>query len=347
MPIMPKIIMVIKLKINKLILLLFCSLLMLSACSKEEPLKHSFFAMDTIIDFTVYGQDQELIKQMEAKISELDQQLSVTNPDSQLTMLNNDGQAEFSPEVAALFSEALQICEQTNGAMDISIYPLIEAWGFISGHYQVPTDQQLAAILPLVDYNLIEQQDNIISLQPGMKLDLGSVAKGYAGDILIKMMADAGLESAIINLGGNVQTLGLNPEGEPWQIGIQDPDLDGYVGIIEAQNQAVITSGGYQRFFSDEYGHIYSHILDPFSGKPVQNGILSVTVVCDKGLRADALSTALFVMGLEQATEFWHKEGGFEAVFVGADDQVYITAGLKDRFTLVDEQQKWQLTVIE
>ncbi len=345
MPIMPKIIMVMQLKMIKLFLLFF--LLILSGCAGEEPLDHSFFAMDTVIDFSVYGADQELINQMEATVIELDSQLSTTDANSTLSKLNATGQAEFSPEIAAFFEQALQVCDQTKGTIDISVYPLMTAWGFISGHYQVPTNEELAALLPLVDYRQISQQDNTISLQPGMQLDLGSVAKGYTGDTLIKMMTDAGIESALINLGGNVQTLGLNPEGKPWQIGIQDPDLEGYIGIIEAENQAVITSGGYQRFFSDDLGHIYSHILDPFSGKPVQNGILSVTIVCNKGLRSDALSTALFVMGLEDATAFWREHGDFEAVIVTEDNQVYITSGIEDKFTLVDNEQPWQLTVIE
>ena len=160
-------------------------------------------------------------------------------------------------------------------------------------------------------------------------MDLGGIAKGYTSDTVIKLLKDEGVTSAIISLGGNVQTLGTKPDGNLWKVAIQDPfDQNKYVGGVKVSDKAVITSGGYQRYFVKD-GVTYEHIVDPKTGKPATSGLSSVTIVTDKGIEGDGLSTALFVMGLDKATEYWRENQDFQAVFITTDGKIYVTEGLK------------------
>ena len=171
--------------------------------------------------------------------------------------------------------------------------------------------------------------------EKGVELDLGAVAKGYTGDQLMALLAREGIASAIVELGGNVQALGTKPDGSPWRVAVRDPAGDGSVGVVEVVDQAVVTSGGYERYFEED-GVRYWHIIDPATGWPARSGLASVTVVGESGLLCDGLSTALFVMGREGALEHWRQHRDFEAVLVSEDGSVTITAGLEGRFTPAD-----------
>jgi thiamine biosynthesis lipoprotein len=171
-----------------------------------------------------------------------------------------------------------------------------------------------------------------------MEIDLGSVAKGYTGDRVIELLRENGVTSALLNLGGNVQALGTKPDGSPWRVAVQDPSGDGCLGVLEIDDQAVITSGGYERYFVED-GVTYWHIIDPADGAPARSGLISVTIVGDSGLLCDGLSTSLFVMGLEDAAQFWRENGGFEAVFVTESGQILITEGLQERFSLLEDTE--------
>ncbi|MBQ1768126.1 MAG: FAD:protein FMN transferase, partial [Oscillospiraceae bacterium] len=214
----------------------------------------------------------------------------------------------------------------------ISVYPVTRAWGFTAGEYRVPQEAELEKLLRLVDYTKVTVSGDTVSLGEGMLIDLGAVAKGYAGDRVTELLRSHGVKSAIINLGGNVQCLGRKPDGSRWKIGVQDPAGSGYVGVIEAEDEAVVTSGGYERYFELD-GKTYWHIIDPSDGRPADSGIISVTVVGASGLACDGLSTALFVMGKEKASELWRENGGFEVVFVSESGEIIITEGLSGRFT--------------
>lgn len=326
------------------------ALLFLTGCSAEsspEPVQGTFFAMDTVMDFTIYG-ESGLIDQSESLITSLESLVSVTDADSELYAINQTGSGMLTEEASSLMEQALEICRRTDGALDLSIYPIVRAWGFTTGSYQVPDEAEIQALLPLVDYRKIQYDaaTGTVTLPEGMEIDLGSVAKGYAGQLAAQMLREHGVQSALLNLGGNVQTVGTKPDGSPWQIGIKDPQGEDAMMVLSVEDQAVVTSGGYERYFEQD-GQTYWHIMDPSTGHPADSGLISVTIVGDEGVVCDGLSTALFVMGLEKAADLWAQSGDFEAVFVTASGEVYITEGLRDRFALTKQYADTPVSVIE
>lgn len=323
---------------------------LLTGCSgapAQEPETATFFAMDTAMDFTVYG-DAALLDEAETLIGSLEEQVSVTDEHSNIYAIDHTGSGSLSGNAAELMEQALELCRRTGGALDISVYPIVRAWGFTTGSYQVPDEKTIQSLLPLVDYTQIQYDaaTGVVTLPEGMEIDLGSVAKGYAGQLAAQMLREHGVQSALLNLGGNVQTVGTKPDGSPWQIGIKDPQGEDAMMVLSVEDQAVVTSGGYERYFEQD-GQTYWHIMDPSTGHPADSGLLSVTIVGKQGIICDGLSTSLFVMGLEKAADLWAQSGDFEAVFVTASGEVYITEGLQDRFALTEQYADTPVSVIE
>ena len=323
---------------------------LLTGCSgapAQEPETATFFAMDTAMDFTVYG-DAALLDEAETLIGSLEEQVSVTDEHSDIYAIDHTGSGSLSGNAAELMEQALELCRRTGGALDISVYPIVQAWGFTTGSYQVPDEETIQSLLPLVDYTQIQYDaaTGVVTLPEGMEIDLGSVAKGYAGQLAAQMLREHGVQSALLNLGGNVQTVGTKPDGSPWQIGIKDPQGEDAMMVLSVEDQAVVTSGGYERYFEQD-GQTYWHIMDPSTGHPADSGLLSVTIVGKQGIICDGLSTSLFVMGLEKAADLWAQSCDFEAVFVTASGEVYITEGLQDRFALTEQYADTPVSVIE
>lgn len=323
---------------------------LLTGCSgapAQEPESATFFAMDTAMDFTVYG-DAALLDEAETLIGSLEEQVSVTDEHSDIYAIDHTGSGSLSGNAAELMEQALELCRRTGGALDISVYPIVRAWGFTTGSYQIPDEETIQSLLPLVDYTQIQcdAATGVVTLPEGMEIDLGSVAKGYAGQLAAQMLRNSGVESALLNLGGNVQTVGAKPDGSPWQIGIKDPQGEDAMMVLSVEDQAVVTSGGYERYFEQD-GQTYWHVMDPSTGHPADSGLISVTIVGDEGVVCDGLSTALFVMGLEKAADLWAQSCDFEAVFVTASGEVYITEGLRDRFALTEQYADTPVSVIE
>ena len=323
---------------------------LLTGCSgapAQEPESATFFAMDTAMDFTVYG-DAALLDEAETLIGSLEEQVSVTDEHSDIYAIDHTGSGSLSGNAAELMAQALELCRRTNGELDLSVYPIVRAWGFTTGSYQVPDEETIQSLLPLVDYTQIQYDaaTGVVTLPEGMEIDLGSVAKGYAGQLAAQMLRNSGVESALLNLGGNVQTVGAKPDGSPWQIGIKDPQGEDAMMVLSVEDQAVVTSGGYERYFEQD-GQTYWHVMDPSTGHPADSGLISVTIVGDEGVVCDGLSTALFVMGLEKAADLWVQSCDFEAVFVTASGEVYITEGLRDHFALTERYADTPVSVIE
>ena len=327
-----------------ILLLIIC--LCITSCSVEDrKTSLSFYAMDTFMSIDAYGENSQAAEQAKDRVLELEDRLSVTDENSEIFAINNGLSADIIPETLELISYALEMSEKTGGALDPTIYPILREWGFTTGNYRVPDSQRLSELLENVGADKVTVNGGSISLADGVMLDLGAVAKGYASEDCAKILRENGVKSALINLGGNIRLVGSRPDGTPWNIGVADPLGEGYVGILSLTDCAAVTSGNYQRYFI-ENDTVYGHIIDPETGFPVDNDLLSVTVIANDGTLCDALSTALFVMGCEKAERFWRDNRDFEAVFVTKNNTVYVTSGIYQSFTL-DESSGSALKIIE
>lgn len=310
-------------------------LLALSGCGqKAATTQKELYAMDTVMSFRVYEPDGlDLCDTCIQIVQSLESALSVTDPDSALYAINAAGQGQLPDSAAVLLTRTLELCRRTDGALDPTVYPIVRLWGFPDRDYRVPSQAELAQALSRVGYNNATVTGTSVQLAAGTQLDLGSVAKGYAGQLCAERLTELGV-SACLNLGGNTQTVGDKPDGTPWQIGIADPDDAGSaIAVLTLQGtNAIVTSGDYQRCFT-QAGQRYHHIMDPATGYPADSGLRSVTIVARDGLLADGLSTALFVMGLEEATDFWRQSDDFETVLIDQNRNLYVTQGLADRIT--------------
>lgn len=321
---------------RRLSLLCIVLLLLLTGCSASEPCRRELMAMDTFMTLSVYAQSpaagEALLEEAAGEIRRLEGLLSVTDPGSEIYQVNHGGAVSLSEPVRELLEKALELCRETGGALDVTVYPAVRAWGFTTGEYRVPEEAELSALVERVGYGRVALDGDRLALPEGVELDLGSVGKGWTGDRLTALFREAGVSSAIMELGGNVQALGTKPDGSPWRVAVQAPG-GGYAGVLEIVDKAVVTSGGYQRYFEQD-GETYIHIIDPATGRPARTGLASVTIVADSGLQGDGLSTALFVMGREKAEAFWRGNPEFDFILLGEDGTAAITEGLEECFSL-------------
>lgn len=305
---------------------------LLTGCGKtkaEEVYIGGFIAMDTYISATVYGEEGEnAAGAAREEILRLESLFSVTDDKSDVGRINGSGEkgTRVSGETAELIRFALEMCEKSGGSLDITMYPVVREWGFTTGDYRIPDGDTLSKLLEKVNYGGVSVSGNTVTVPQGAMIDLGAVAKGYAGDRAVQILKEKGISSGLLNLGGNVQVIGGKPDGTDWSIGVQNPFADGYTCILNVRDKAVVTSGNYERYFEKD-GVRYWHIIDPSDGFPADNGIASATVIGDSGVFCDALSTAIFVMGREKAESLWRESGEFEMILVLTDGGVVITEG--------------------
>ena len=301
------------------------------------------YAMDTYMTFKVYGKDRDkALDEIVRRVQELDEIFSVGKDDSQISKLNKRHALIEQEEVSDVISKSLEVSKDTDGAFDITVYPLMKEWGFTTEDYKVVDDDKLSEILKNVDYKNVEVDCGDIILGGNTEVDLGGIVKGYTGDVIAEILSKYNIKAAVVSLGGNIEVYKKKADGKPWKIAIDNPEKDndkdakpvGYIEIDDAgSGKAVVTSGDYERFFEKD-GVKYHHILDPKTGKSVNNGVRSVTIVSDDGILADALSTALFVMGKDKAYEYWknHKDE-FDYVMILDDKHVYASEGLDGKLT--------------
>ena len=304
-------------------------------------------AMDTAMIFTAYGEKSTHADYMvEDEIRRLDALLSRTDEDSVIWQLNHaDGLGiTVGEEVCGLIETAEAYTQATGGAFDITIAPVVSAWGFTTDSYQVPDGAELAELLTHVGPEHITTAGDAAALAPGTQIDLGAIAKGYASDRVAAIFRENNVPRGKAELGGNILVMGDKPDGTPWRVGVQDPakpNEEAYAAILALEDAFIVTSGSYQRYFEQD-GKRYHHIIDPATGYPADSGLTSVTVVADSsegnGTMCDALSTALFVMGEEKALDFWRSGAyDFQLVLVTEDGRVVVTDGLKDVLTEIEE----------
>lgn len=326
---------------------------MLANNQEENRFEATTFAMDTIMTFTIYNENgEEILIDAEQEIRRLEKLLSVTMEDSDISKLNeNAGKKDvhISEDAMELLSLGKAIGEETGGCFNIAISPIVKAWGFTEEEKRVPSPEEIEGLLQLVSPEdiLLERESGKAFLQKaGMAVDLGGIAKGYAADRVAELLRAEGVTSGFFSLGGNLMSIGRKTEGEPWKAAVVNPlDTEDYVGMLEFSDCAVVTSGGYQRFFEKD-GKRYHHIIDPATGYPAESGLQAVVIVCENATRADALSTALFVMGLDDAVSFWREKNDFEAIFI-MDNEVIATEGLKDSFVFEGRDNDFQYRILE
>jgi len=301
---------------------------------REEFSESEIFALDTAITLKVYGSKRaEVLKKLEDKINELDGRLSTGKVTSEVSKLNDTGKAVLSKTSISLVKKSLELNKQTGGLFDITIYPLMELWGFPTKNYRIPSDKEIRATLKNVGSDKIifnENTGEISFKNKGMKIDFGGIGKGYITDELVKILKDEKVESAIINLGGNVYGFNKKPDGSLWNVAIRDPDEpDDYMAVIKLEDSAVITSGGYERYF-EENGIRYHHIIDPRTGKPSESNLKSVSIVSKDGTLADTLSTSLFIMGEEKAIKYWREnKNEFDIILMTNDNRLLVSEGIQ------------------
>lgn len=304
-----------------------------SGCAKT-PVSTEIYAMNTICRQTLYA-DEAAAEANNARINELERLLSKTVEGSDLWRLNKEGGAEVSADTARVLSRSIELAKSTEGAFDPAIGALMDAWGFGTGKERVPKPEEIAALLEKPDYTAVTIEGGSVKTG-GAEIDMGGSAKGYALDVLRESMAAEEISSGLVSLGGSIYACGEKPQGGAWKVGIRDPfgnEAD-YVATLELRDECISTSGAYERGFEAD-GKYYHHILDPKTGYPAQSGLLSVSVVGERGVDTDIYSTALFVMGLERGKVF-AEQNGINAVFITEDKRIIATEGFGRNFTVKD-----------
>jgi thiamine biosynthesis lipoprotein len=355
-----------KYKLPFVVILAAC---VLGSCTQAPPAQ-SEFVLGTVCTINLYRYGSSPVyKKIFSRLRELEDILSANSADSVLAAINAAAGTAPVPagdDLIRVLERALYFARASGGAFDPSIGPLVRLWGIGTEQAGVPGEGEIEEALSLVnwrDIRLDRERGTVFLTRPGMALDLGAIAKGYAADEAVKIIAAAGIPLAVIDLGGNIYVYGEKEGSRPWRIGIQNPlePRGTYLGVLERQdpaqknpprgdgrrkyagsggtpdplaNKTVVTSGIYERFF--EYaGRNYHHILSTQNGYPAETGLLSVTVIAENSMDADALSTAAFALGWEKGSALIKAQGA-EAVFVLAGKRIRCSAGAAAVFTLTD-----------
>ncbi|WP_242971977.1 FAD:protein FMN transferase [Haloimpatiens massiliensis] len=314
----------------------------------EKESSKQTYAMGTIVSFKVYGEkSQENIEEAIKLLGNIEDKMSVNKENSEVNKLNSSAgnkSEKVSKETYYVIKKAMEYSKLSEGAFDITVEPLVKLWGIGTDKARIPSEEEIQKAKEFINYKNIEVNENgqIYLKKQGMKIDLGGIAKGYGADEIKSMLIKNGVKSAFINIGGNVNLLGSKTDGSLWKIGVQNPlkDKGEYLGILTVADKSIVTSGNYERYF-EKNGKRYHHIFDVSTGYPAKKGLISTTIVSDKSIDGDALSTTTYVLGLEKAIKLVESQKGVDAIFVTKDKKVYVTSGLKDSFKLTDEEFKY------
>lgn len=350
---------------------LVCPMLLFTGCqnttststaTEKEPISISSIKLNTAIQITIYdSQDKSLLDDCLALCDRYELIFSRTNENSELYKLNHrisdsavsnqtietqttpyqvNGTTNtwhISEYLAALLSEGLDITRESDGAFDIAIAPLTSLWDFTAEDPKVPDDAAIQKALPLCSSDGVTIDGQDITLpSDDIQFDVGAIAKGYIADRMKDLLVKKGVKSAIINLGGNVLCIGSKPDGTPFKVGIQKPfaDRNETEAVMDITGKSVVSSGIYERCFKQN-GKLYHHILNPKTGYPYDNSLISVTIISDQSVDGDALSTTCFALGLEDGLKFAEKKG-VQAVLITEDYELHYTDGFQDEINVTD-----------
>jgi len=344
------------------------AVLMLTGCAvqSDEAYTKDLFALNTFLSLRAYGdRAQQALEMASNRIREIENNMSITIKDSDVAQINaNAGikPVKVQEDTFYVIKTALYFSELTGGKFDITIYPIARLWGIGTEYARVPDVAEIQKILPLVNFrNVILDEENmtVFLTNIGMGIDLGGIAKGYAADEVARIFQEARIKHAIINMGGSITTLGSRPDGSSWRIGVRNPrvqngDLE-YMAIVSSKDFGVIpqssqgsgvspaisilSAGDYERYIADVYeetGIRYHHIFDPFTGFPADTGIIATTVISHSAIEADALSTAMLIMGVEEGLLMINGIEGIEGLAITSDKKVFLSEGLVDHIEFTD-----------
>lgn len=333
-------------------ILMFVIAILFTACksdSQKEPITKTNFSLDTINKITAYGPNaSEVVDEAFDRIDEIEQKMTSHGKESEIININKAAGTAFvnvSPDTFYVIEKGLEYSRKSQGRFDITIGPLVNLWGIGTENEKIPSQSEIKEALELVNYNKVsldKNGKNIMLESANMALDLGAIAKGYAADEAVRLLREKGIKNAVIDLGGNIFAMGNKPNGKPWRVGIQDPfsSRGSSFATVEVSDKTLVTSGPYERFFEKD-GEKYHHILDPDSGYPVQNELVSSTIVSSNSIDADGISTAAFALGLEKGMEFVENIQDIEAIFVTKDYKVYTSSGIKKySFEILNDRYK-------
>ena len=287
------------------------SLTLISGCQNHQLYKDKRVMMGTFVEVISPGKNAPQI--VFSEFLRIDNLLSKYKPESEISQLNRTGKIKASPDTFQIIKAAKEFYKTSDGAFDITVAPLLDLWGFTDKNYKVPKDAEIKETLKLVgsDKIILHEEESVIEFKlSGMKIDLGGIAKGYALDCAVKKLKGQGIKSCLINAGGQIYGLG-DKFGKPWKIAIRNPRNKEIVSLLKLRNRSVSTSGDYEQYFTAANKR-FSHILNPKTGYPAQSQVISATVTASDGLRADALSTAIFVLGRQRGKELARKFPGVE-----------------------------------
>ena len=338
---------------NKLLiiksLVLIIILYFLSGCA-DRAYTGEEYLLGTICRISVFKtasddyDSEEIVGEAFNIVVDIEKRMSVNIADSEISIVNNNRgimPGTVSHDILFLIEESISYSIISQGRFDITVGPLVKLWNIGNLDAKVPKDSEIAEKLRLVDYNDIEvspYESTVYLKNESMMIDLGGIAKGFAADKVKAYLLDYGVRHAIINMGGNVLVIGENPEKRPWKIGIQNPFMPGgtVMGVVEAIDESIVTSGIYERYFIEDNVH-YHHILNTDTGYPVNNSLVSVTIITNSSTKADALSTGIFALGYEDGILMIENMEGVDAVFITKEREVYLTSGIKNRFSITDD----------
>lgn len=342
-----------KMKKYLLFLIIITMAVSFSGCKTEKKhhIEKTEYLMNTIMTIRIFDkEDEEILDEAFERLKEIENKMSNTISTSEISLVNKNAgirSVQVSDDVYYVLEKAKYYAELTKGAYEPTIGPLVDLWNISEEKGKknptIPSDEEILREKNKVGYKKIDLLENnyVFLREEGMKLDLGGIVKGYAADEAKKILEDKGVKSAIIDLGGNIYAVGSknsNSKEEEWKIGVQNPFSNKMVelGILNVEDKSIVTSGDYERYF--EIGDKrYHHILDSKTGYPVENELSAVSIVSDLSIDGDALSTAIFVLGVEKGTELINKIEGVEAIFITKKHEIYTTTNIKKRFTLKSE----------
>ncbi|MHB8034572.1 thiamine biosynthesis protein ApbE [Clostridium botulinum] len=341
-----------KIKYVTILLLCICLPLVFVGCASksEEPVSRETYLMGTIINIKAYGKNADKAVQSSVdKISDIENKMSLNISTSEVNKINKNAgisPVKVSKNTFDVVKASLIYSEKSKGSFDITVEPLVSIWGIGTDKARIPSKDEISTALKLINYKDVvinEKESTVMLKRKGQAIDLGAIAKGYTADELKKVLLNYNVSSAFLSLGGNVYVLGNKPDKTPWKIGVQNPlePRGDYLGIVSVSDKSVVTSGNYERFF-ERNGKRYHHIFDTKTGYPAEKGLISVSIISDKSIDGDALSTSVYTLGLDEGKKLIESLNNVEAVFVTKDKKVYITSGLKDTFKLTNTDFKLQ-----